>query len=131
MFIAVSANDRDLNAAVSETLEKCRFLLIVNMEDGAVTAIENYGDETGAALAAAVIEADCEAIITGGLSPAAFDLIADANITRYDGYGHPAGSALGLMDQYKLKLIRNPEKTEECDSHHESSCDGHLHSDEE
>ncbi len=122
MFIAVSSNDRDLNAAVSETLEKCRFLLIVNMEDGAVTAIENYGDET---------EADCEAIITGGLSPAAFDLIADANITRYDGYGHPAGSALGLMDQYKLKLIRNPEKTEECDSHHESSCDGHLHSDEE
>ncbi len=130
MFIAVAADGRDLSGAVSESLETCAFLLIVNMDTGEVEALENSGDETGAALAALVLAHDCEAIITGGLHPAAFDLNADAQVTRYDGLGCSAGKALALMEQYRLKLIRNPEKTEECESHEETSCDGHLHPDD-
>jgi hypothetical protein len=45
-----------------------------------------------------------------------FDIIADEEITRYDGHGYSVKDALILMDQNRLKLIRNVHGTDECDT---------------
>ncbi len=107
MLIAVASDGRDLDSPVSGTLETCRSLLIVNMETGEIRNLKNPGDPLGVALAGIIVEEDCEAVIAGGLSPEAFGPIADACV----------------MERNRLKLIRNPENTDACDSHHESSCD--------
>ncbi len=125
MLIAVASDGRDLDSPVSGTLETCRSLLIVNMETGEIQSHENSGDPSGLLLAGIIVEKDCEAVISGGLGPAAFDLIADACVTRYDGSGLSAREALLLMDQNRLGFL-NPD-TEICHSHHESACGGCGH----
>ncbi|WP_027398329.1 NifB/NifX family molybdenum-iron cluster-binding protein [Anaerovorax odorimutans] len=119
MKIAVSTNGNSLKSQVSEKLESCKYLLIVNMDDLSFVSIENSDDNTGEKLANEVLKYDCEAIITGELKPSEFDILADACVTRYIGVGYSADTALDLMDKRILKLIRNYEGTDECDgSHH-------------
>lgn len=114
MFIAVAADDQSLESLVSEEFISCKYLLIVNMENMKFKAIENKDDPLGEAMSHKITEYNCEAIITGKLTPQAFDIIAGDCVTRYDGHGHTVKDALGLMDQDALKLIRNPEGTDEC-----------------
>jgi predicted Fe-Mo cluster-binding NifX family protein len=91
-----------------------------------VLAIKNSDDPKGEGLAQKAAEYNCEAVITGTLTPEAFDIIADRNITRYDGHGYSVIDALALMDQNRLKLIRNVKGTDECESEHtDSSYDSH------
>ena len=82
--------------------------------------------DTGNVTTALDVRPDSEAVITGKLTPEAFDIIADDDITRYDGRGYFVQEALGLMDRNALKLIKNVEGTDECDTRHtKNSCDGH------
>lgn len=126
MYIAVAADGRSLKSTVSDEFSSCKYLLIVNMDNMEIVAVDNAGDTKGIALAQKAVDYHCEAVITGKLTPEAFDIIADDDITRYDGSGHFVQDALNLMDRNALKLIKNVEGTDECDSRHtENSCDGH------
>jgi predicted Fe-Mo cluster-binding NifX family protein len=126
MYIAVVAAGKSLRSKVSDEFASCKYLLIVNMDNMKIAAIANSGDPKGISLAHEVVDRQCEAVITGRLTPEAFDIIADDDITRYDGHGHFVQEALSYMDRNALKLIKNVEGTDECDScHTESTCDGH------
>jgi predicted Fe-Mo cluster-binding NifX family protein len=118
MFIAVAADDQSMESLVSEEFISCKYLLIVNIENMEFKALENKDDPLGEAMAHKITKYNCEAVITGKLTPHAFDIIADNCITRYDGRGHTVKDALVLMDQDALKLIRNPEGTDECVNDH-------------
>ena len=118
MFIAITADDRSLEGLVSEEFISCRYLLIVDMDNMEFKAIENKGDPFGENLSRKITEHKCEAVITGKLTPQAFDIIAGDYVTRYDGRGHSVKDALVLMDQYALKLIRNLEGTDDCCGDH-------------
>ena len=117
-----------LDSMVSDKFETCKYLLIARIDDCApfgtihvmeTTALDNPGGQEGIELAKELMTYDCEALITGELGPATFDMIADACITRYNGVGHSAMEALEYMEKRMLKLIRNLEGTDECDdSHH-------------
>lgn len=118
MYIAVSAEGQLLTDEVSQCFDSCKYLLIVDMSDLSINAIKNEKNFTEECLAKKVIEFDCEAIITGNINPTAFDILAEACITRYYGCGNSAEKALVLMERNELKLIRNLEGTNGCGGKH-------------
>jgi predicted Fe-Mo cluster-binding NifX family protein len=126
MYIAVAADGKSLKSTVSDEFASCKYLLIMNMDNMKVEAIENSDDPKGIVLAQKIVDCHCEAVITGKLTPEAFDIIADDDITRYDGRSHSVQEALSYMDRNALKLIKNVEGTDECDTRHtENTCDDH------
>jgi len=118
--IAVTADGQKLTSEVSKQFASCKYLLIVNMSNSDVIAIENEGEDdlSEETLANEVIKYDCEAIITGKLNPTAFDILTNACVTRYLGTGHSVEIALSLMEKQLLKYIKNHEGTDACDGHH-------------
>lgn len=122
MNIAVAADGKSLESKVSEEFERCLYLLIVNMDDLSITAVKNNESaesSIGENLAKEVLKYDCEALITGKIkNSAAFDILADACVTRFLGDHNSAENALKLMEKNSLKLLRNYDGTEECSDHH-------------
>ena len=108
-------------------------MLIVNMETMRCTALPHEPKEgSDQALAQAILEHDCEAVITGSIGEQAFKMLADKAVTRYRGTGMTAAYALEAMENRELSLIRNPEGTDKCASaHHDLEelqvCSGHHH----
>jgi predicted Fe-Mo cluster-binding NifX family protein len=126
MYIAVAADGESLGSPVSKEFVSCKYLLLVNMDNMQVSTIKNPGELTGETLARKVVDYNCEAVITGRLTPVAFDIIADEDITRYDANGYSAEEALALMERNGLKFIKNVEGTDECDTRHTgNSCESH------
>ena len=133
MKIAVTTAGEALNSLVFGEFARTPYLLVVNMETMEKTVVPHTPD-TGSdeALARAILEYDCEAVITGKLEEKAFNVLANAAVTRYAGTGMTAEYALTAMENRELKLIRNPEGTDECTSVHEGLeelevCSGHHH----
>lgn len=134
MKIGIAANGSSLNSIVADRFADCIYLLVVDIKDhlagdtvgiSSVTVIKNEEGDSGIRLAEELVKYDCEAVITGDLVPYIFDFIADACITRYNGAGYPALTALELMERRELKLIRNLEGTDNCDeSHHKPETRG-------
>jgi len=116
MKIAVTAEDKSLDSQVSDKFEKCLYLLIVNMNDLSITAIKN-DESSGEDLANEVLKHDCEALITGDIQPKAFDILADAFVTRYLGVGHSVQKALELMEERLLELIKTFDGKDSCGGH--------------
>ncbi|WP_258712423.1 NifB/NifX family molybdenum-iron cluster-binding protein [Clostridium gelidum] len=91
------------------------------MEDFSITAIKNdnlFQSSSGEKLGNEVLKHDCEALITGKIKPLAFNILADACVTRYFGIGNSVQNTIELMKNRSLKLIRNYDGTEKCDGHH-------------
>lgn len=116
MNIAIVADGKNLKNKVSQNFETCKYLLIVDMHDLSVNTIKNEGNSDY--LTKKVIDYDCEATITGKLSQESFNILADAYITRFFGFGNTVKEALELMDRNLLKLIKNLDGTEECSGNH-------------
>jgi predicted Fe-Mo cluster-binding NifX family protein len=132
MYIAVTADGKDLESPVAEVFETCRYLLIVDMDSMETEAIENTFGKPEEDLSKRILDRDCEAVITGQISPEAFEIVAGACVTRYLGIGHTAGNALDLMQRYALDLIKSADGSDSCEDHdHEGSCDGHHHDEDE
>ena len=133
MNIAVTAAGESLNSRVFGEFAQTPYLLIVNMETMRCTALPHEPKEgSDQALAQAILEHDCEAVITGSIGEQAFTMLADKAVTRYRGTGMTAAYALEAMENRELSLIRNPEGTDECASaHHDLEelqvCSGHHH----
>lgn len=117
MNIAVTADGKSLDSQVSEKFEECLYLLIVNMNDLSVTAIKN--DElSGENLTNEILKNNCEAVITGNIERAEFDILADDGITRFLGVGYSVQKALELMEKRSLELIRNHDGSQSCGGDH-------------
>ena len=116
MNIAVAADGESLESQVSEKFELCSNILIVNIDDLTVTVIKNdelLGTSPEENLARKVLEYNCEAVITGDINQTSFNILADAQITRYFGAGHSVKDAIELSEKRLLKYIK-----EECTGDH-------------
>lgn len=133
MNIAVTAAGETLNSLVFGEFAKAPFLLIVDMETMKSTVVPHTpGAGSDTELAQKVVDFNCEAVITGKLEEGAFNILANAAVTRYAGTGMTAEYSLQAMENRELKLIRNPEGTDECTSVHEGLeelqvCSDHHH----
>ncbi len=115
MKIAISAAGPHLDSPVFDEFRHTPFLLIVNMDTMDCTSVPHV-PQTGSdqELAAKILEHRCEALITGTIATEAFNILANDAVTRYNGLGFSAGAALEAMEARVLKLIRNPEGTDDC-----------------
>lgn len=120
MNIAVTADGKSLDSQVSEKFEKYLYLLIINMNDLSITAIKNdesFGNSSGENLANEVLKYDCEAIITGNIESAPFDILADAGVSRFLGIGHSVQKSLELMEKRSLEYIKTYDGKDSCGGH--------------
>ena len=133
MNIAVTTAGDTLNSAVFHEFSQTPFLLVVNVDTMRFTALPHEPREgSDQALARAILEHNCEAVITGKLGEEAFKILADEAVTRYCAKGMSAAFALEAMENRELDFIRNPEGTDECASSHHGLeelqvCSGHHH----
>jgi predicted Fe-Mo cluster-binding NifX family protein len=118
MYLAMTMDGKTLESNVSSQFETCSYLLVVDTKNLSVNVIENKGDLSEENLAKKVIAFDCEGIITGAFNAPAFNLLADAYITRYAGAGYSGLEALDLMEQRKLELIKTIDGSDGCGGDH-------------
>jgi predicted Fe-Mo cluster-binding NifX family protein len=126
MLIAVAAEGQEMGSKVSKKFESCKYLLIVETDTLTYEAVQNSGD--GGALAQIAVDRDCEAVITGEFSIETFDILAEACVTRYNGYGHTVKDALIWMDSNTLEYIRYADENDKCHGEHgggECNCGEH------
>ena len=114
MNIAVAADGESLESQVSEEFSLCLYLIIVHIDDlTTTTIIKTKKTSSEEFLARKVLEFNCEAVITGKIDQTSFNIIADAQVTRYFGAGYSVKDALELSEKGLLKLIKD-----ECSNHH-------------
>jgi predicted Fe-Mo cluster-binding NifX family protein len=125
MNIAISTAGPTLDSVVFSEFARTPCLIIVNVDTMACTPIAHAGAPgSDQDLARTVLKHRCEAVITGKLSPEAFDLLADDGVTRYIAQGMTARAALAAMDRRELELMRNADGSTECKVDHH---DGEEH----
>ena len=119
MNIAITTTGSTLESPVSPVFAQTPYLLIVEVESMRCTAITHaVAPGSDEKLARTILEHDCEAVITGDLSPAAFTLLADAMVTRFRATDLSAREALSAMDNRRLEMIRNAEGSGGCSGTH-------------
>jgi len=119
MNIAITASGPSLENEVFADFSQTPYLLIVNVDQMECTAIEHtLSPGSDIKLAQDVVAHRCEAVITGKLTEAAFDLIADDGITRYAANKMSARQALDAMEKRALEIIRNAQGMDQCSGAH-------------
>lgn len=121
MNIAITTTGSTLDSPVCATFAQTPYLLIVNVDSMSCTAIVHaMAPGSDEQLARTILAHDCEAVITGTLSPDAFVVLADAMVTRFRADNLTAREALSAMDNRSLELIRNADGSSSCagDHHH-------------
>lgn len=128
MKIAVATNGETLEDMIVEEFEESTHLLIVETDDLSFEIHKNNieKDKVGLGMTNIVKESDCEALIIGNIEQPAFELLADAQITRYRGAGYSAKDALVMMDNNRLQLIRNFKGGDETPHLHQN-CSSNSH----
>lgn len=132
MRIAITAADDNMNSPVFQEFATAPFLLIADDETMSCTPVRHeVSPGSPVNLAKAILEFDCEVVITGRLEEDTFLILADNHVTRYAAAGMTAAQAVAAMERRELQFIRNPEGTDECQTEHEQTglgdlrCDGH------
>lgn len=94
MKVAVSSNGENLTANISEVFARCRYFLIVEIEDKEIKNFEAIENEfanqmsgAGISVAQFIAEKGAEAVITRNIGPRAFDVLEQFNIKVYQGEG--------------------------------------------
>lgn len=119
MNIAITTSGPTLESPVYAAFAEAPYLLIVEVESMHCIAIAHtVAPGSDAFLARTILEHDCEAVITGALSPTAFALLADAMVTRFRAADLSARETLSAMDNRGLELIRNAEGSSGCSGTH-------------
>ncbi len=119
MKIALTLNGNTLESKVSDNYDTYQYLLVVSLPDMSSDFIKKNELASAKTVAQEIINLNCEGIITGNFhSQEAFDILADACITRYLGVGYTGLEALELMNKRSLPLIRNFEGTDGCSGDH-------------
>ena len=92
MKIGIVTDKNTDDAAVAVTFEQGEYLIVVETDTmHAETIVENAGN--GKNFPDILIQYGCEVVVCGMILQDAFDRIADAQITRYQGYGLSVGEA--------------------------------------
>lgn len=110
MKIAISASSDDLNGQVNPVFGRCPGFLIVETEGSEIkshsfvsnTAL-NAVHGAGTAAAQAVINQGVQAVISGNLGPNAFNMIEQAGIKFYPGFGLNIKEAIEKVASGQLK----------------------------
>lgn len=119
MKVAMTMDGNTLETSVSSEFDAGKYLVVVSRSESTIVAIEIIGDLTAENLAQKIIDLNCEGIVTGKfLSQKAFDILADACVTRYLGTGLSGIEALDMMNKRTLPLIRNYKGTNGCSGEH-------------
>jgi len=127
MKIAISSNSNDIQGLVAERFGMSKYLLFLDFDDDTlelktVKGIEMPGLEEVAANL--IAEEDCEALISGVLDTKAFYILADRQITRYNGTGLIVSDAVEKMHRALLPLFSHAENEE---GFNESHANKHEH----
>jgi predicted Fe-Mo cluster-binding NifX family protein len=118
MNIAVTSDGENIHSIVSLEFEKCRSLIIIDVDNMSIRAVIGNAEQNGTKIAREVIQYGCEALITGKMQSEAFNILADAYITRYEGAGSTVEEAIKLMENNSLKIIKSAEGEQGCGGHH-------------
>lgn len=113
MKIGVAANDASLEGVICG-LAEAKALHIIEMDDSPESArIIKIIECSGADIARAAAAEDCEAVISGVLEPEAFNILADRQITRYDGSGLSVFEGIKRMQKRRLGFFTRLENEED------------------
>lgn len=103
-------------------------LMIADADTGECLCALPVQEMTPVEVAGKIVEADCEAVITGPISRGPFEIIADEGCaTRYNGVGLPMAEALEKMNAYALPLIPDYIGGTGCHPGNEANCKTHTH----
>lgn len=105
MNIAVTAETTEIDGLVPDSFLNSAYLMIIDTDRNMITHLYKKNDPRNMDFANKILEHHCEAVITGPLEKAAFDVLADAGVTRYNGVGKTVQDAYELMARYKLEWI--------------------------
>jgi len=108
--VAIVADGNQTNSIVPNEFEAGQYLLIYDTEDDSFEPFINPESSrlSGLAMVDKAVKEDCEVIISGSIKAIAFEQLASAQITRYDGSGLEVKHAIGLMNRYELDYFRVP-----------------------
>jgi predicted Fe-Mo cluster-binding NifX family protein len=108
MKISVAVIGNQARSLIPENLRQATHLFIVDTERFEVLRILTADEpmDRDVAFARRTIDENCEAIICGEIEERAFELLAAACVSRYNGTGHHASQATKLIKAYQLPLIR-------------------------
>jgi predicted Fe-Mo cluster-binding NifX family protein len=114
MKIAVSCSEPSLDSDVNPMFGRCRYFLIIQLEDGEIRsfeAIENTAASQtgGAGLSAArmVAEKEVKAVITGNMGPRAFEVMSQFGIDVFSAGGPVKQSVTDFLGN-RLKKLSGP-----------------------
>ena len=124
--VALITDDAGLDSRISSSFAAGNDLLIVDAESGALLEVIPRGTQSDIQLAQRIVQADCEALISGPIAQAPFVIVADEGCcTRYDGSRLPALLAVDKMNDYALPLITDFIGGTGCHPGEESRCGQH------
>jgi predicted Fe-Mo cluster-binding NifX family protein len=109
MKISIAVVGDQARSPIPENLRQATHLFIVDTERFEVLRVLTADEPTDrdVAFARRTIDENCEAIICGEIEKRAFDLLAEACVSRYNGTGFHASQATKLIKGYRLPLIRD------------------------
>jgi predicted Fe-Mo cluster-binding NifX family protein len=84
MRIAVTTNEKKMDAPVEERFGRCQFFALLDTSSGDVTFVPNAGAEasSGAGVKAAqqLIDLEVELLVTGQVGPGALDILKEGEV---------------------------------------------------
>jgi len=125
MKIGITTKGTALDSLVTADFESSPYCVMVETDDLSFDVYSNEEQHRGdgIAMAKAVVDSGCEAVITNRILQPAFDELAGACITRYAGESFSAKDALDLMEAYQLSLIRDYEGADPHMHEHHGDCE--------
>ncbi len=127
MLIAAVTGSDDLQSVIPERFEEGKYLLIVESDDNSIHA--KYPAEEGrpSFFAEKIVEHNVECVVCGLMQKEAFEPVAAASITRFNGSGLPAAEAVHASVYNMLPYITDFEGGTGCPSNEEHSEENCLH----
>lgn len=102
MKIAITSQEKDLNAEVDSRFGRCQYFIIYDVDKGDFESLENpnvsAGGGAGIQAAKTISEKGAEAVLTGNVGPNAFDTLSAAGIAVYTGI---SGKVIDAVGQFK------------------------------
>lgn len=106
--ISVAAAGPGIEDKIPATLDEAQYLIIFDAENLELLKVfEADTDKRDVFFAKKTVEENCEAILCGEILEEAFEILAEACVTRYMASGESAEKAVELMNDYRLPLIRD------------------------
>ena len=114
MRIVISSDGDTIESNVDMRFGRCRYFLIVDIEDGEIIDVKSVENEGAVMGHGAGIKAAQQAgnlnpdkIITGNLGPNAFNVLSQLNISAYMGYGIVQDSIQKLLEGKLERISQN------------------------